>query len=148
MKFIKFLVLALCILSHELAFAQDDEAQLKELVKLDNQYFYELDFDAWTTNYVHDSVVYFSMATPNTVYAWVGWEQVRKGFKDNFDSREKDSSEGFTFEDLIIYIHQDVAWLSCTEKRNGNPLFRQHRFLRKVNDQWKTVGLSLVAAPR
>ena len=126
------------------AFAQSDEAIIKEIIKADHESFWNLDFDTWTTFYAHTPDVYFSM---NNKYRWIGWKEVYKGFKASFDSRsqnpEKASFVG-TFEDFHIKISGDLAWVVCTELHSGEPVFWQHRVFEKIDGEWKTIALSLI----
>ena len=41
------------------AFAQSDEAIIKEIIKADHESFWNKDFETWTTFYAHTPDVYF-----------------------------------------------------------------------------------------
>ncbi|NNF35649.1 MAG: DinB family protein [Saprospiraceae bacterium] len=147
MKWITLIAILFCFNLKSQDYAEIQE--IKAVMRAETQAFFQRDYEAWKTHWVHDESVFQAWNTSEGSYVQRrGWEAVNQNVKDYIKINPSPYHNNFFQTNMVIEVEGNVASVSYYEYAS-NPsgdLFTKaagFKMLRKEEGKWK---LSTVAS--
>jgi ketosteroid isomerase-like protein len=153
MKKVMFILLLLLISSN--GFSQknsaDTEAEIKQEIVKESEYFYNRDFPNWADRYLHDAKVYWSCIEEGIILEAKGWDKLSVFVGDYMKANPTPLKVQIKRDNYKFQAYGDAVWVTFDEYQTTpekNLALRGVRIFEKTKNGWKVVYMNSYPQPK
>lgn len=144
----KFTISTAFILIAFIAYAQNDETAIKNVLRTETETYYKRDLQAWKSLWVQDAQVNRNFISKYGMFTNNGWDSIAALRERMFKENPKPIPIQLKNANYTIRQNGNMAWVEYDQDlfypeldtSNGSGFSREYRVLVKQNGQWKIAS--------
>jgi tetratricopeptide (TPR) repeat protein len=144
----KFTISTAFIFITFIAYAQTEDAAIKNVLKMETESYFKRDLQTWTSLWVHDGQVNRNFISRFGLFTNNGWDSIAALRERMFKEDPKPVPIQLKNTNYTIRSNGNIAWVEYDQDlfypgldtSNGSGVSREYRVLVKQNGQWKIAS--------